>query len=339
MKKFLKTTIMIVLLMIIVFIGSLTYYNSMLKPVDLNSTENKIVEIPSGSTLRRASNILYTNNLIKNERVFLLYARLNNKENIKAGRYNISKGYSVEDILDKLNQGVIAIDNKVTIPEGFEIRNIAQALDSLGIVSEKDFLEATEELEYFKQIYDFLNNESIISLEGYLFPDTYYINNDMNSKTIIKMMLDRFEQIYKSYKLGEKLDEKDMSLNDFITMASIVEREAVLQEERPIIAGVFYNRLSIRMPLQSCATVQYIIQERKPILSIADTRIESPYNTYINSGLPPGPIASPGLNSILATLEPEETDYIFFVARGDGGHAFSRTYEEHLNARRKYLGN
>lgn len=338
MKTLLKAIVVVILLIGIAIVGTLFYYNSMISPVDETSTEGLIVEIPQGSSLRKASSILHSNNLIKNERVFLLYAKLNEKESIKAGRYSISKSNSTHEILDILNKGAIAIDNKITIPEGYEVRNIAQTLESAGILSADEFIETANNVELFKKDYDFLSSESILSLEGYLFPDTYYINNDMNSEDIIRLMLNRFENIYKSNQLEERLLEKNITLNEFITMASIVEREAVLQEERPVIAGVFYKRLSINMPLQSCATVQYIIKERKPILSIADTKIESPYNTYINSGLPPAPIASPGLNSMLATLEPEETDFIFFVARGDGGHEFSKTYDEHLRAKKKYLG-
>lgn len=338
MKTLLKAIVILILLIGIAIVGTLFYYNSMISPVDETSTEELIVEIPQGSSLRKASSILYSNNLIKNERFFLLYAKLNEKESIKAGRYSISQSHSTHEILEILNKGAIAIDNKITIPEGYEVRNIAQTLESAGILSADDFIETANSVELFKKDYDFLSSESILSLEGYLFPDTYYINNDMNSEDIIRLMLNRFENIYNSNQLGDRLLEKNITLNEFITMASIVEREAVLQEERPVIAGVFYKRLSINMPLQSCATVQYIIKERKPILSIADTRIESPYNTYINSGLPPAPIASPGLNSMLATLEPEETDFIFFVARGDGGHEFSKTYDEHLKAKKKYLG-
>lgn len=338
MKTLLKAIVILILLIGIAIVGTLFYYNSMISPVDETSTEELIVEIPQGSSLRKASSILYSNNLIKNERFFLLYAKLNEKESIKAGRYSISQSHSTHEILEILNKGAIAIDNKITIPEGYEVRNIAQTLESAGILSADDFIETANNVELFKKDYDFLSSESILSLEGYLFPDTYYINNDMNSEDIIRLMLNRFENIYNSNQLGDRLLEKNITLNEFITMASIVEREAVLQEERPVIAGVFYKRLSINMPLQSCATVQYIIKERKPILSIADTRIESPYNTYINSGLPPAPIASPGLNSMLATLEPEETDFIFFVARGDGGHEFSKTYDEHLKAKKKYLG-
>lgn len=338
MKTLLKAIVVVILFIGIAIVGTLFYYNSMISPVDETATEGLIIEIPQGSSLRKASSILHSNNLIKNERVFLLYAKLNEKESIKAGRYSISKSNSTHEILDILNKGAIAIDNKITIPEGYEVRNIAQTLESAGILSADEFIETANNVELFKKDYDFLSSESILSLEGYLFPDTYYINNDMNSEDIIRLMLNRFENIYKSNQLEERLLEKNITLNEFITMASIVEREAVLQEERPVIAGVFYKRLSINMPLQSCATVQYIIKERKPILSIADTKIESPYNTYINSGLPPAPIASPGLNSMLATLEPEETDFIFFVARGDGGHEFSKTYDEHLRAKKKYLG-
>ncbi|MDD4584146.1 MAG: endolytic transglycosylase MltG, partial [Eubacteriales bacterium] len=122
-------------------------------------------------------------------------------------------------------------------------------------------------------------------------------------------------------------------------LASIIEREAVIPEDRPIIAGVFYNRLKKGMQLQSCATVQYILGEQKPVLSVADTKLESPYNTYLITGLPPGPICSPGIQSINAALWPENTDYLYFLAKGDGAHVFSKTYEEHLINKEKYIDN
>ena len=152
------------------------------------------------------------------------------------------------------------------------------------------------------------------------------------------MFLDRFSEVYEEQQLESKIQESGLNINEFITLASIVEREAVKKEERPIIAGIFYNRLSIQMPLQSCATVQYILKERKPVLSIADTKIDSPYNTYLIKGLPPAPIASPGLDAILATSNPQHTKFLYFVAKGDGGHEFSETYEQHLQAKKKYLG-
>jgi UPF0755 protein len=149
-------------------------------------------------------------------------------------------------------------------------------------------------------------------------------------------MLYQFSKVF-TEESKARARELGMSVRELITLASIIEREAQVSEDRPVIASVFYNRLKIGMPLQSCATVQYILGEQKPVLSIEDTRIESPYNTYLISGLPPGPIASPGAESIQAALYPADTKYLFFLAKGDGSHAFSETYEQFLRDKAKYI--
>lgn len=337
MNKKIKALIIFVAIILLGFIILISGYKVLLSPISKDATLIEI-EIPDGTTLKETSKKLKENNLIKNTDVFLIYAKLNSLENIKSGRYSLNKSQNVEKILNLLNEGSIPLGVKITIPEGFEVRNIIKRLsDSLSINPDK-FLEYVNNPKMFEQDYLFLKNSKIITLEGYLFPDTYYISEDLNEEGIIRLFLERFNQIYIENDINKKILDNKISLNEFITMASIVEREAVKPEERAIIAGVFYNRLNINMPLQSCATVQYILKERKPILSIADTKINSPYNTYINKGLPPTPIASPGLDSILATLDPKRTDYIYFVAKGDGGHEFSETYEEHLKAKKKYLG-
>ena len=220
----------------------------------------------------------------------------------------------------------------------YEIRNIAEKLESAGITDFDSFISDTSNVDLYKSQYPYLNLPEVKSLEGFLFPDTYYISKEATNEQIIKMFLDRFSEVYEEQQLESKIQESGLNINEFITLASIVEREAVKKEERPIIAGIFYNRLSIQMPLQSCATVQYILKERKPVLSIADTKIDSPYNTYLIKGLPPAPIASPGLDAILATSNPQQTKFLYFVAKGDGGHEFSETYEQHLQAKKKYLG-
>lgn len=337
MSKNIKALFLVLILIVSCFIILKLGYNYFLSPVssELDTIE---VEIKNGTTLKEASNKLKENNLIRNEDVFLFYAKMNSLENIKSGRYSLSQSQDVNDILTLLNKGSRPVGIKITIPEGYEVRNILDKLnESLAIDSDK-FLEYINSPESFVDDYSFLQDAKIVSLEGYLFPDTYYISEDLDEEGIIKLFLDRFNQMYLENDIENIINQKNISINEFITMASIVEREAVKQEERATIAGVFYNRLKINMPLQSCATVQYILKERKPVLSIVDTKVESPYNTYMNKGLPPSPIASPGLDAILATLNPNQTDYIYFVARGDGGHEFSKTYEEHLKAKKKYLG-
>lgn len=339
LKKGVKIFIFFIIILITVPIFSYRFYVSMLGCVDPNSTENIRIDIPMGTSLRKTASVLKENRLIKNEQIFLLYAKVNDRENIKSGNYDFSQNENVESILLKLNEGSRPIGEKVTIPEGFERINIAEKLSSMGLVDQERFMELTEHKEEFIPEFSFLEEENIHSLEGYLYPDTYYIEKGMDEKKIIELFLRRFDEIYEENHLREELVKRNSTLNDLITMASIVEREAVLDEERSLIAGVFYNRLNIGMPLQSCATVQYILKERKPILSTEDTKIDSPYNTYLNKGIPPTPIASPGIQSIRAALNPEKSEYLYFVARGDGGHEFSKTYDEHLKAKKTHLGN
>ncbi|WP_417202889.1 endolytic transglycosylase MltG [Acetoanaerobium sticklandii] len=337
MKSIIKFLFWGLILICIITGGIFIGYKSLIFPV---SNDNSLIEvnISDGSSLKSAAKLLEEKNLIKNEKAFLIYAKINSLENIKSGSYSLNKSQNVDEILQILNKGSKPIGIKITIPEGYEIRNIAEKLESAGITDFDSFISATSKVDLYKSQYAYLNLPEITSLEGFLFPDTYYISEDATNEQIIKMFLDRFSEVYEEQQLESKIQESGLTLNEFITLASIVEREAVKKEERPIISGIFYNRLSIQMPLQSCATVQYILKERKPVLSIADTKIDSPYNTYLIKGLPPAPIASPGLDAILATSNPQQTKFLYFVAKGDGGHEFSETYEQHLQAKKKYLG-
>jgi UPF0755 protein len=174
----------------------------------------------------------------------------------------------------------------------------------------------------------------IASLEGYLFPDTYRISYGQTEAEIIRQMVGRFSEVVLPAVEG-MVGRWGLGLHEIITLASIVEREVMVDWERPLVASVFLNRLRINMPLQADPTVRYVMREDRSRVLYRDLEIDSPYNTYQNSGLPPGPIASPGLASIMAVLEPADTDYYYFVARGDGTHQFSRTFAEHVQARQQ----
>lgn len=240
----------------------------------------------------------------------------------------------LETIIGELVKGGKS-DNIVrfTVPEGYELKQIAERLEKEGIVESAKFLQLAENKGNFENEFSFLKELGEgHTLEGFLFPSTYEVYRDSDEKEIISKMLKKFEEIY-NQDIKDKLAELDFDLNAIVTLASIVEREGKLDKERPIMSAVFHNRLKIGMNLQSCATVQYILGERKENLSTADTKIPSPYNTYINSGLPPAPISSPGELSLIAAINPEDVDYLFFRLTGeDGSHTFSRTYEEHQNA-------
>ena len=224
---------------------------------------------------------------------------------------------------------------KELIPEGYELRNIADALEEKGLIDRSRF---EDELEKGKFDYDFINEISRKKnrLEGYLFPATYEIEPGTGEHEIIDMMLKKFnDTVVPLYKQSGST----YSLDEIVTMASLVEREAANDSERGKVASVFYNRLEKGMTLSSCATVQYILKERKTILSTSDTKIKSDYNTYINKGLPVGPIASPGEKSVRAALYPEKTDYLYFAAKADGSaNVFSKTGEEHMETVKRLQG-
>lgn len=330
-----KVFIMCILIVIIIASG-LVYFNIQTGPYDLSSEKQVLVDIKKGSSLNSVSEKLFKKKLIKNKLFFKITAKVNNMDKgIKAGLYKINQSHSNKEILDILNSGRVYKDLvKITIPEGFEAHQIADRISKLGLVDKNKFMDLVNNPSEFSQSYTFLNEEDILSLEGYLFPDTYFFDKNYSEKDIINVMLKRFDQIYTDeYKNIQ--NEKNLTLNQVISLASIVEREARLDKERSIIAGVFYNRMNINMPLQSCATVQYILGERKPNLSFEDIKIDSPYNTYKNSGLPPGPIASPGKKSIEAALYPKNVDYLYFVAKKDGSHSFSKNYNDHLKRKQE----
>jgi len=330
-KRWKFTLISIFIILILLIISFSVYYNKSILPVNSESPEEVSVEIPQGSSSSQIASILKDNNLIRSELVFRLVLKKNNSENLlKAGYYNLNTGMDVNEIIAELikggkNKNVV----RFTIPEGYELKMIAEKLSEEGLVNKDRFLELTSDKKYFEDKFPFLAElKDGQSLEGYLFPSTYEVYVGASEEEIIEKMLSQFQKVYEE-KVKEQINNVDLSFNEIVTLASIIEREAKLDEERGLISAVFYNRLKIGMPLQSCATVQYILGERKEVLTEADTRIESEYNTYLHKGLPPGPIASPGEKSLIAAVKPENVDYLYFRTKedGTGGHTFSRTYE------------
>ncbi len=306
-----------------------TYYFSEDKDV--------IIDIPSGSSVSTISDILYENKLIKNKTLFKLTVKISNKApQIKAGKYLLNQAYTNNDIVNLLASGKIYNDGiKITIPEGSTSKEIISILVNKKLGKKEKYEELINNPKELYNDVKFLKENNVISLEGFLYPETYYFSEDLSETEILKQMLIAFDNIYND-KLKEKQKKLKMSLEEVITLASIVEKEAVKDEDRPLIAGVFYNRLKIDMPLQSDATIQYIFEERKKIVTYNDLKIDSPYNSYKNKGLPPTPIANPGIKSIEATLYPTESKNLYFVATVDGGNNYSETYEQHLKYVKEY---
>ena len=333
-----KLLIAIIIVLIVSFVGLNFYVNNMEKPVDSENTSLVTFEIPAGSSTNSIADVLYENKLIKSKFVFKLNSKRQNLDGTyKAGTYRINGNLSMSEIMIELNEGnVLKNVVKFTVPEGYDIKRLTELLESKGLINKENFLDVVANGDFdYKFLKGLDNNEA--RLEGFLFPDTYEVYANATEEDIITKMLNRFDELF----IDEYYDEAEkmgMTINEVIALASIIEREGLIDSERSTISSVFHNRLEIGMALQSCATVQYILGEQKAVLSTADTRIKSDYNTYLNPGLPPGPIASPGIESIKAALNPKSTSYFYFLAKGDGSHVFSKTYDEHLINKRKYIG-
>ena len=248
------------------------------------------------------------------------------QDKFKAGTYLLHPGMKTEDAIGKLISGETT-SIKFTIPEGFGIKEIAERLSDEGLVNKEKFLKLAK--DYAPYDYVEKHENARYAAEGFLFPDTYEIQSDVSENEIMAMMAQDFDQRL-TKKLRARAEEMNLSIYDLVTLASLVEKEARYEEDRPIIAQVFFKRLRIGMPLQSDTTLQYLLDAPKEDVSIADTKMESPYNTYQNYGLPPGPIASPGMAAIEAVLYPADTDYLYFVADRQGHNHYSNTYAEHL---------
>jgi uncharacterized YceG family protein len=294
---------------------------------DRDAKENIYMTVKSGTTASEISERLTQLGVIDSRfRFWWLMKLQGDAGKFKTGTYAFKPHMDEQAVLDKLVAGDTTIV-KFTIPEGFGVKEIAKRLADEGLVDEQDFLEKAKTYapyDYMKK----LPNERYAA-EGYLFPDTYEIQSDVTPELIMKMMTQDFDSRL-TPAMRQQAASMGLSIHDLVTLASLVEKEARYDEDRPIIAQVFLKRLQMGMPLQSDTTLQYLMAGPKENVSIADTKIDSPYNTYQHEGLPPGPIASPGMKAINAVLHPAATDYLYFVADHDGHNHYAKTYEEHL---------
>ena len=335
MKKFL-----IVLLVLGVIIGGATGFvyskiNALHGPVYLD--EPVTIKIEKGYSGGKIANVLYAAGLVRNANIFSNYIKQQEVDNkLKPGTYTFEGSVSLDDLCAILQTGNEQRETvMVTIPEGFTVKQIAERFEDKGFVDAKKFIEYTQTAVFS---YEYLPPPGTEDrLDGFLFPETYGIDAEWTEKEIVNMMLAQFDKVFKK-EYRERTTEMGMTILELITMASIVEKEAAKATDRPIIAGVFYNRLKIDMMLQSCATVQYVLGEPKNPLLYKDLEAPSPYNTYLHKGLPPGPIACPGLAAIEAALYPDENKYYYFLAKPNGYHVFNTTLAGHEADKRKYIG-
>jgi UPF0755 protein len=303
----------------------------------LSSGENalsKVVRIEQGMGTRQIAELLQEEGIIANPTLFGLLVKLERAEHhLQAGAYLLSPAMRPLEIIDQIRSGRVQTV-PVVIPEGFEIKQIAALLAEKGLADRDRFMELAFNAHLvFGE--DLPVELPIASLEGYLFPDTYHFTEGQTEEELIGQMVSRFVQVTED-EIIPLLADSEFTLHEVVTLASIVEREIMVDEERPIVASVYLNRLEVDMPLQADPTVRYVTEEERPVVLYRDLEIDSPYNTYRFRGLPPGPIASPGLASMLAVLNPADTNYFFFVSRRDGTHEFTETYNEHLRARRQF---
>ncbi len=301
----------------LIFLIAILFITAIYFPLEENSATQKVVNILSGINAKEIVDVLEKNEIIrKNNYTFRILIKIMKLEDqLKYGEYDLSSSMSMLQILDKLVKGEV-ITYKITIPEGYTYTQVAELLDKKEVAEKEAFLKLVKDSEK--------------TSEGYLFPDTYEVSKKYGAENMVKVMLSNFNQIAIENKFTEKAEEIGFSLDEIIILASIIEKEAKFSKEKNKVSSVFHNRLKKGMKLQSCATIQYILEEPKERLDENDLKIDSPYNTYLYKGLPPGPICNPGLDSIMAALEPEEEDYLYFVLGENGKHIFSKTYQEHL---------
>lgn len=320
----------IILFILIILITFSVRFLTFLQPVERNTNSVYSINIEYGSTSKTVANLLEENNIIRSSFAFNVLINVLGYDNqLRAGYYEISPENNIFEVIDIIRKGRVETF-KVSIPEGSTLKEIISRFEKETLYSKEEFFNIAQNIELNNKEYLAENSDAIkYKLEGFLYPDTYKIQKNFKPTQIYKLMLNEFENKW-LLKLKDKADNNKYSVLELVTIASIVEKEAKLKEEKPIIAGIIFNRLEKNMKLQIDATVQYVLPQRKERLLYSDLKIESKYNTYLHQGLPPGPISNPGAASINAVLNPEKTEYLFYFARKDGSHVFSKTYQEHL---------
>ncbi|WDN87389.1 UPF0755 protein [Desulfosarcina sp. BuS5] len=293
-----------------------------------NST--KLVNIMPGHNFSDVFKELCNSGIVAYSYRFKLLAVIRGYDKrIKFGEYLLSPSMTPSEILTIITKGRVRL-NKLTIPEGYNIEQIATAVSQAGIEDEKSFLKAAKNSSLAAQMKINAN-----TFEGYLFPDTYYFPKNTTPKTIISTMVNRFQTIFTD-EFAKQAEKLGFSIHQIVTLASIIERETGASEERPIISSVFHNRLKKNMRLESDPTVIYGIDGFNGNITKKDLKKPSPYNTYLIRGLPPGPISNPGLKALEAALYPAETDFLYFVSKKDKTHKFSTNLREHNKAVYRY---
>ena len=314
-------------LAIILIVAGLLFFKASLPMSD--NTQSQVFEVKSGMTLKQVSQELLGQNLIRSANAFQAIALIQDKEKlIKVGEYYISPSMPAAEILQRITSGKTVL-HSVTIPEGYRITEIANLLEEKDLADKNIFLQEAKNVELLEGI-------PTSSLEGYLFPDTYHFGKRTTEAAIINKMVETFKERALKQEFLKRAEDLGFSYHEIITLASLIEKETGKDSERKQISSVFHNRLKKNMLLQTDPTVIYVIDMFDGNIRKRDLKIDSPYNTYLYKGLPPGPIANPGLKSIIAALYPANTSNLYFVSKQDGSHKFSATLNEHNRAVQKY---
>jgi len=327
-QKLMKYKLPMILIISLICLGSVIY--GLAESTTSVTSENFVILVKPGMVAHDIGDLLYSQGAIKSVFLFRIVSKVQGMESsLQPGEYTFGKNMTMQKIVAMLARGETSYQ-QITIPEGYTVEQIAKLLQEKQVASGSAFKKTAQSSVPYPYMIN--NNSNVMyKAEGYMFPNTYRITKGTTEEQILGMMTMEFDKQF-TESMRARAVEIGLSIKDVIILASLVEKEAQLPSDRPVIAGVFLNRLRQNMPMQSCATIQYILGYPKPELTVQDTEISSPYNTYQHMGLPPGPIANPGIAAINAVLYPQNTEFVYFVADKQGAHHFSKTYEEHLIA-------
>ena len=348
-KKIMKY-FMIALLLIVIIGGFFTwnYIKSETQPVDTAQTELVSFEIEQGASVKEVSKALEKEGIIRNSKLFNFYLKFKNVSGFKSGLYHVSKSMTLDEIIAELSGAGKDKDQnatKVLIREGEQLTDIAKEVEKSTKYSAEDFMAKVQDedfLRYLVQKFPKLLTQSYNGyqvkyvLEGYLYPATYDMNDSKTLQMLITEMVAKTDEVMSKY--YDKILKSDYTLQQIMALASLIEKEGTKLEDRKKISSVFHNRIKENMKLQTDVSVQYALGEHKESLSLADLEVDSPYNLYLNYGVGPGPYNSPSEDAIVAALEPEKTDYLYFLADIHTKEIYyAKTYEEHLELKAKYI--
>jgi UPF0755 protein len=313
-------------LVVVVLGGGAWIYTSVERPYKGYEAQEQFVEIPSGSGTATMARRLADAGVVRSAQVFRVAVWLRGSgRRLQAGEYRFDQPMTAADVVDKISRGDVYV-RAVTFREGLTIREMASVFENGGYGRASEFMEAARKAELVREM-----DPDAKDLEGYLFPDTYTLPRRTTAEQLVERMVTRFEKVM-TPELRDKAGERGFTVRQIVTLASLVEKETAKPEERPVVAGVYTNRMRIGMGLQCDPTVIYALTlagRYDGNIRKGDLQIDSPYNTYRYAGLPPGPIAAPGEASLRAAVEPADVPYLYFVSRNDGSHVFSTTLDEH----------